>query len=473
MSGVANRRETSERLHGSLLQSACTSDDVAMHNRLDPYWDSLWAPGSQATWVTIQMARTQRHAGRRINAKYVVEQEEALRLLTSNRRRAERLASWGVLDSWSAVTAEQLAALTGSRHVLDPRSSTIASSFALDTIDVGMFPNPLARIPDPSRNYLYRVARSDAFDMHIKDTLTWPEWASVTGGYPWAARGQYDRHNVLAVELALRTAEFLSESVGAVLGEKFSSVDLLAGSGLGKKIKTPDNRRADGTIVRKDGLRIAYEVTATTSRGLESKVRRWARILSERPLETSGLTVLFIAAPHPDRTRTGGKDPRRGIYDSVAEVLKEFPGRGRDSPAARIGVITWEDWFPAAHEMSEYFFHLEADFAIGDGYGVNKWVPRRMLSDYQFTPWKTFDSTAVIDNAPVLAATPHWMRRGDHTHLIGSPMDRADERVPHPAPAKPASAIGRPLGAGIGRAKDTMLPPRLRLLQRHEEPLYG
>jgi len=312
-----------------------------------------------------------------------------------------------------------------------------------------------------NRNTVYRPANSDAFEKIITPTLTWPEWASVTGGQPWSSGGQYDRHNILSTELALRAAEYLP--IGAVLGEKFSTVDLLCGTGLGKKVKNPDNRRADGVIVRADGLRIAYELTASASKGFENKIRRWAQLITERPLETSGLTVLFIAAPHPDRSRHSSADPRHEIYRRMSQILREFPGTGPDSPAARIGIAHWEEYFPAKHQLSEQFFSLTADFALGAGTGKDRWVQKNLLGDYAFTPWETFDATAVIDNAPLLSATPHWLRTGSHTHLIGSPMGRANTGVPHPAPVRPELVKGRPLGAAVGNGGRAKLPPRLRV----------
>ncbi|MFD1212593.1 hypothetical protein ACFQ36_11150 [Arthrobacter sp. GCM10027362] len=65
------------------------------------------------------------------------------------------------------------------------------------------------------------------------------------------------------------------------------------------------------------------------------------------------------------------------------------------------------------------------------------------LGDYPFTPWETFDATAVIENAPLLAATPCWMRKGDHTRLIGSPSHRAGIEPIHKAPARPEKVKGR------------------------------
>ncbi|TSE15679.1 hypothetical protein B1A87_006960 [Arthrobacter sp. KBS0703] len=456
------RRAAAEGIHAEMMPSANPNDDLAMHNRRDPYWDRLWAPGSQANWITGPMARHHRELGLSpVNAKLLLTPDDALRIITSNRGRAERLAAWGVLDSWRTASAEQLAAFTGCRYFLDPNYSSMAASFSLDLIDIGVYANRLRPNPGMDSSVVFRTANSEAFTKAIEQTLTGPEWLSVTAGMSWSTGGQYDRHNVLSTELGLRAAEYLE--VGAVMGEKLSSIDLLAGSGLGKKLARADSRRADGTIVRHDGMRIAFELTATASPAFENKVRRWAQVISERPLETSGLTVVFIAAPHPDRSRNTSTDPRHEIYRILAKVLREFPGRGQDSPAARIGIAHWEEWFPDRHLMSEGFFNLEADFAINDAVGPDRWVRRGMLTDHAFAPWHTFDATAVLENSKLLAATPHWMRKGDHTAMIGSPMDRASVQVPHPAPAKPHLSKGRPLGAAIGNGGDAKLPKRLRI----------
>ncbi|MEC5193210.1 MULTISPECIES: hypothetical protein [unclassified Arthrobacter] len=465
MSAQYPRRKTPESIHASMLPSVCALDAVSTGQRVDPYWDELWVPGSMANWTTAYGERYRRDHGAApgVPPRLLMEEDEHLRLLTTNRGRVTRQNAWSVMHAYRTVTAEQLAAFTGCLKFLDYRSAPLAASFSADLVDLGWFPVPrqYAGIK-PGRNILYRPAATDVFRRLVEPTLTGPEALTVTGGQPWSSGGQYDRHNVLAAELALRAAEALP--IGTVMGETFASVDLLLGSGLGKTVKKPDNRRADGVVVRTDGLRIAYEITATASRGLESKVRRWAEALAAHPLETAGLVLVFVAAPHPDRK--DGKNPLTAIRNAVGNVLRDFPGTGIDSPAARIGVASWADWFPARHELSVNFFRLEADFAIGHGKGAAKWVPRGLLDEQKFEPWKTFDATAVIDNAPLLGATPHWLREAgkDYTPLIGSPMDRAGEQVPHPAPAKPKTAKGRPLGSGVGRAGDTQLPRRLRII---------
>lgn len=462
MSVAPARKPATEGIHTSLLPSACTVDSVATHNRVDPYWDKLWAPGSVAVWSTGSMERTLAHTDpSRANRRFMMKPAEAKRLLNINQGRASRLAAWSIVDSWRTATAEQVAALSGSELLLDPACSNIAASASLDLLDVGSFPSAIHRNPGLGRRSLYRPGRSDTFERDIKPTLTWPEWVSVTGGTDWSSGGQYDRHNVLATELAIRAAEYLP--IGSIMGEKFATVDLLAGTGLGRTVKKADNRRADGVIVRQDGMRIAFELTATASASFENKVRRWAEILTERPLETSGLTILFVAVAHPDRLGHKGKDPRNEIYRRIAKVLSHFPGKGPNSAAARIGVAAWDDWFPARHEVSESFLKLTANFPTASGRGAGRWVPRSLLDDYDFTPWETFDATAVNRNAPLLAATPHWMRKGDHTALLGDPMTRAGERVPVPGPARPEAVSGRAFGESSGAAAPMRLPSRLRV----------
>ncbi|MHA6668605.1 hypothetical protein ACX3O0_07020 [Homoserinimonas sp. A447] len=431
--------------------------------RRDPYWDGLWAPGAQAHWSTrASLERRAEIDGARVNRRFLLNEKEAIEVLTSPRNRRERLAFWGVLDSWRTVTAQQAAAFTGCDALDTPTTKMVAASFSLGVIDIATFPAALTAQPGFDGRSLFRPSATDAYKRLIAPTLTWPERVQVTAGYPWATGGQHDRHNVLAAELALRATEHLH--IAGTLGEKLASVDLLAGSGLGKRLSRPDNRRADGVLIRPDGMRIVLEVTASASKALKEKVRRWAKLLSERPLETSGLVVAFVAAPHPERLRTG-RDPRSELITAIAEVLREFPGTGRDSAAARIGVVSWDKWFPGRHLMSKEFFELRCDFALKpEVHGAGKWVSRSLLNEYPFEPWRTFNPIAVLQNQALLGATPFWFRKGDHTHLIGTPAQREGLRIPQPTPARAYRAgtgvAGQPRGA-VGKVT---LPERLRIV---------
>ncbi|MHA6667486.1 hypothetical protein ACX3O0_01315 [Homoserinimonas sp. A447] len=450
-------------VHASKVPTRNGSQYSTTAMRRDPYWDGLWAPGAQAYWSTrVSLQQRADIDGTRVNRKFLLDQSEAMEVLTSPRGRKERLAFWGALDSWRTVTAQQAAAFTGCDALDTPTTKMVAASFSLGLIDIATFPAALTGEAGFDGRSLYRPSATDTYKRLIAPTLTWPETIQVTGGYPWSVGGQYDRHNVLAAELALRAAEHLH--IAGVLGEKLASVDLLAGSGLGKPMRGHDNRRADGVLIRPDGMRIVLEVTASASKTLKSKIHRWAKLLSERPLETSGIVVIFIAAPHPDRLKNG-RDPRSEIIKVIAEVLREFPGTSRDSAAARIGVVSWDQWFPGRHLMSKEFFELRCDFALKpEVHGAGKWVSRSLLNEYPFEPWHTFNPTAVLRNQALLGATPFWFRKGDHTHLIGTPAQREGLRVPQPTPARPnrqgTGVAGQPRGA-VGKVT---LPERLRIV---------
>ena len=91
------------------------------------------------------------------------------------------------------------------------------------------------KLPQP-RTAVYRPSNTTVFDKRVAPHLTFPEWVSVTGGQPWSSASQFDRHNLLAAELGLRLFEYAD--IGTVLGEKLSSIELLAGSGLGRSCRS-------------------------------------------------------------------------------------------------------------------------------------------------------------------------------------------------------------------------------------------
>ena len=87
------RRIVEDGIHAEMMPTANPDDDLAMHNRRDPYWDRLWAPGSQANWMTGAIARYEKAEGINAgNAKLNLDPEEAMRILTGNRGRLDRLA---------------------------------------------------------------------------------------------------------------------------------------------------------------------------------------------------------------------------------------------------------------------------------------------------------------------------------------------------------------------------------------------
>lgn len=454
-----------ETVHLSELTSKCAS--LAAPSRIDPYWGGQWALNSDAVWSSAKLAQSQQTSGiGHTPAALQIEEKKAVQNILSPRGWNQRLDLLSVVDSWRTVSAEQAAAFTGHRLLANPTTSGVPSLFAANILDLGAFSSGLFGTRTPLSNMIYRPSYSRVMEEEIIPHMTFAERVAVTGGYGWTSGGQYDRHNLLATELGLRVAEYLK--VGTVLGEKMSTYDLLAGSGIGRQFsKEGAAKRADLTVVRPDGLRIAVEITASMSDNFDAKVRSWAKLLSERPLETSGLTVLFVAADHPEKIRAntdaGTSSVRGRIYAAIKRAVREFPGTSMDRIAARMGVATWREFFPASHVASERFMGLTADFALGAA--GEKWKSVDMMDTVAlpFSPSPYFDAEAVITNASHLGAVPHWLRTesGSDELLMCCLNSVGLDGIPMPAPARPSRTKGRRLGEGVGAAGWTLPPERI------------
>ncbi|XKH58504.1 hypothetical protein LG293_17940 (plasmid) [Citricoccus nitrophenolicus] len=453
-----------EGFGAELLPSANTAERTTTVDRADPYWDRLWAPGSQAYWTTADTLRAHVEAGAKIPTKLrATPDPDALLGHRDLRKGLDLLAA---ADSWRTISTQQAAALIGDARLANPDLPIIRHLLTNGLVDVGSFPDPYGVNAAPAgRDGQYRTkgfgrvlrpGRSDTFN-RFTDHLTWAEWVSITGGHPWPGPGLYDRHNILAAELALRSAEMLP--VATVYGEKYSSHDLLAGTGAGRaeiRGSRDSNRRADGTIVLSTGLKVALEVTASNSDRLISKVAAWARLIRDAPLDTTGLVVLFVAAPDPERT-AHRNDPSSAVRKTIAEVVSQYPGTGRNDPARRIGFVHWREWFPARHQVSDRFMDTQVWFPTGRG--LDRWQPAS-LEEIEFDP--QYDMQQMVDAASVLASTPHWLRTGTASTILGDPMQRAGVEVPEPEETKPLLGGERDLGAPSGWAGQAKLPPRLR-----------
>lgn len=460
------------------FSSACPVVEVTAHRRLDPYWDGLWGVGSGASWLSATIARRQTEAGLgRLPTELNLRQEQALEAFESARGWDDRLALLGAMFSWRTMTVEQAAAFVGNASFATALNTSPAVLFASGVLDLGVFSNGLRNTDLTGRGALYRTGKGDVFDAEIKDRLSWAEWLSVTGGQRWSPSSSYDRHNILSTELALRLAEFTSISDGAVLGERFSSLDHLVGSGIGNPSRASSQKAADLCAVRPDGLRIAFEMTANIGTHFYNKVSSWARILAEHPLETSGLCVVFVIIQRPERlSDEGGWIPRARTYQAVAAACKEFPGSVRDRVAERMGVATWREWFPGRGLVHDSFLRLRVDRPTGRG--ADLWEPADMLvatptsaegvQGRPFTPRDPDRVTAVFNNAALLGNTPQWMR-GRHEPPVLWPRLLADAgvgRIPMPTPARPNRTKGRALGAASGVAGPAEPPSRLTGLAR-------
>jgi hypothetical protein len=442
------------------VPSACPTPDVATANRVDPFYAGLWATGSQASWLSVEQAHAQQREGLgRLPAHLDVDRKTALERLTGPAL-PKRLNAMGALDMWRTLTGEQAAALTGDVE-LAGKARTWTDLFAAGVADTGIFSNGLFNTQGTARGTLYRPSRTTVFQQKVRPHLTYPEMVSVTGGYPWESGSQFDRHNLLAVELGLRTAEWCP-GVGTVLGEKLSGFDLLSHTGAPDHSVGGTQAAADVTVVREDGLRIAVEVTASTGASFEAKVERWAKLLAKHRLADSGIVVVFVVAPRPDK-HVQVKEVAVAVRKAVAKATRAYPGVNFDRTADRMFVAEWTSWFPEPRHVDRSFLALAAYKPSGPADQL--WKPALLLEPrvVPFTPTSPDTATAILRNASMLRGVPHWLRRKDTPPLWPQKVSELGyPGIPVPTASRPETYKGKPLGQGHGVSGATKPPKRLR-----------
>lgn len=440
--------------HADFLSSSA-SPGLQAHERLDPFWDRLWDSGSSLTWRSWTSMTAQADAGLgSVPTAHQLSEPEAWEVLTSPRRFKEVLRLLACLHTFRTMTAEQAAAASGCPAAAKVRSPIISALFRLEVIEIGSAAAGLTRTHATDRAVMYRLGRGKAVDRLIGD-LTWVEWLSITGGQPWRPGGQYDRHNALATELGLRIAEYTD--VAAVLGESLSTIDLLAGSGIGSQSLSGDTRSADLCIVRSDGLKIAVEVTASTGHTFTSKVERWAKLLNDVPLSRSGLVVLFLTAP------AAGGPPGAlvgTVRKEVARVVRRYPGTASETIGQKIFVATWPQWNPGRHLLTDSLVTMTADAAAGMRDGAMTWKPVEILNQ-RALPYQpaTAGLTAILDNCHLLWGMPHWLR--DHHQAPDMTPLVVPADIPYARPARPGRTKGHEPGTPKGAVGRTTVPKRL------------
>lgn len=430
--------------------------------RLDPYWDGVWQFGSHAQWVSREHVERVEAAGLATPRPKALRSDPEVAAARLGSDWAVKLNLLGVLSSWRTVTAEQAAAFSGESALAAGHTRAIGDLFALDLIDTGAI-GAAATGPASARGRMFRPSATKAFDKLIRPRMSYAEWVSVTGGLKFLTGGQYDRHNVLTAELALRAAEFLR--IGTVLGERQAHVNTLAYAAQG--LPEPPGRSqqtADAVIVREDGLRIAVETTASVgSAGFTRKAEMWARTLARRSQNDTGLVVVFVVA---DRTASEQGEHGRGtllatVRKKVARAARLIPGTASNRTADRMFVVEWRDWFPARGEASEDFLALRAQRPNGRN---NEWVIADLMDELDVqAPTRMADPTAVISNASGLRSVPYQLRTGAAPVLHELPLKRSGlGDVPHirrdPRTGAPRDDLARPRGG----AKRITAPTRLR-----------
>src|SRR5699024_1600683 len=120
----------------------------------------------------------------------------------------------------------------------------------------------------------------------------------------------------------------------------------------------------DAGIVRRDGLVIAIETTASVGESFRRKVTKWAQTLQRHPSYELPLVVLFVDAATPSQAASAAADNTTGpeIRAAIREAVRDYPGTALNRTAERLGMVSWPTWFPAPHEATKDFLDLTASF---------------------------------------------------------------------------------------------------------------
>jgi len=452
----------------SELASAIPDDPHRTALRVDPYWAGLWTSGASASWRSRAQAERHEQMGlETLPHRLRRDPAEAIgRIVGSSGVHArKRRAALSAVHLFKIATGQQIAAITGYPELGEERvPHVMADLFAAGLVDIGLYTG-LRGPHAASRGHLYRPSRTDVFERIIRPRMSWAERIQVTAGLPFETGALHDRHGVLATELALRVAEWTE--ISGVLGERMSTLRMLAHEGAGFGERPDITAAADATLIRTDGVRLAVEITASASPQLEKKIRAWADVLSHRLLRDTGLAVIFVVAPNESDPRSGLTMTR--MRHLIANAARDYPGVDFDRTADRMFLAEWSSWFPSPGTVSPGFTTLDAVRPTGPTVET-RWEPASALDvfDLPFEPdprRPEFDPFAVIRNTAPLLGAPIWLRDPSNIRQVFVEPAKAlgFTGIPIPPPTRPETFKNGVVGAAVGRAGVAQAPRRLRL----------
>lgn len=366
-------------------------------HRLDPYFDGLWSAGSSASWLSAREVLRQREAGLLAENRWARPQpfNQALEQVCKEASTKASLRGLAALNLWRTLTAEQLAAYTGS-IAYSRGDLKLHRLFSTGLIELGRIISVAHATGFP---LLARPSnRGDWAGLY--DRLSFDDWVGLTAGQNWRWGSQHDRHNVLSAEIALRAAEYLPE-IELVLGEQLCALQKQNLPGLTIPAQST-HLAADAMLVRDDGLRIMVETTAS-SRGLEDKARRWAEVLATDV--SRSMVVVFLLASHPDRA---SQMTRPTLTRAVAHAARDQLSYRMAGVPQRMMVAAWSDWFPGRHQFTDRFVRLRG--TVPTGMGSNPWEPIDLVGSQRCDGPRTSQRT-LLDNASALYGIPQWQRK--------------------------------------------------------------
>ena len=362
-------------------------------DRSDPFWNGTWRSSGRDMWsgalVTPRLMETR---GMRVPGW--MRYDPDYRPLTgrgAGRRRAALLAA---ARMWGTLTIEQAAAVTGctTKEAVNDAHKLITANL----VEWGAPYDPWAK-RSLHAGSLLRATDRRYLTPHLKQML-WTDQLSLTGGRGWVRASAGSRHNCLTVELALRATSLLG--VPMAVGEMLAGADDLLGTGAGREeLEHSRYKRADAVLVRRDGVRIVIETTASATPRLGEKIDAWASLLASRP--GSGVIVCVLAAPPVDGSFS--VDLASDVASKVSASVTRYRGVSSDPVCDHLMVASWRDWFPAPGEMSTSFLSMEATGFTPSGERVRSGLLTHEVPG---------GDGSVMAAASYLAGVPWYCRRG-------------------------------------------------------------
>lgn len=390
--------------------------------------------GGQVAWARASLARAAKAGGGRVPAAWLKTADESV--LDRPAVWRDALAVLGFLSAWGAASVSQLERATGVRMAgdLTRPPALLRTLFALGLVEVGQ----VRSLFSGGGELLVRPGSQAAFDRLVAPRATYSEWLGVSGGRPFRFHHRADRHNLLAVEFALRACE-VAEVAGA-LGERDCVARGLARPWEFTGVGAGSVRQADGCLVRFDGVKVAFELTASDTPRLAEKVLEWARLLASSPWEDSGLLVVFVHA--------GTLATRDAVASSLRGAVRRAV-RIHPQASSRLGVVGLAEFLD--------------DEALAPGLGVevageDAWE-RAWWGDALTTPAPVGADVTFARVSGLLGGTPLAARRRAPSPLELSPLVCASAGVR--PDAHPPSRLRRAVGAASGAAGAALTPARL------------
>lgn len=402
------------------LESRCTLREARAEDRDDPFDALTIDRGLQVAWYEREDCGSDPH-GIEGHATYtylpaflVEDAEEALTVLLSHavaRRRC--VALLGLCFAAGVVTIEQAACVIGTDIATTRR--LVRRAFAARLIDIGFEPIAGSYKKRFHRTTTMLRLNSGAHHKTYLDQLTPVERLSILGAAPWPdSTARSERHDVHALEFALRVAEFTDNS--GIVGERFATQRLM----LGPPIKGQEKLRHGGPdfcFLRGDGARILVEHTASDGSPLGRKVARLVELLAAH----DDLIVLFVIATDATNDPHAESKAMRRIGAAIDTATRAHPGYSGNRTLSRVAVIRWRDYFPAPGLVHPDFNRLVAfrrtlpppgPVVPGADAMCEKWETVSLLSVDELptphlTPAPLHDWCDTIGG---LGQTPHWLR---------------------------------------------------------------